>query len=32
MQDSVVVNLMGLADHWMPIDLNIEHLIKFLKV
>ena len=32
MQDSMLVNLTGLTDHWMPVDLNIKHLIKFLKV
>ncbi|KIK90529.1 hypothetical protein PAXRUDRAFT_151728, partial [Paxillus rubicundulus Ve08.2h10] len=29
--DSMLVNLSGLEGHFMPIDLNIEHCIKFLK-
>ncbi|KAG2110649.1 uncharacterized protein F5147DRAFT_526263, partial [Suillus discolor] len=29
--DNTLVNLTGLEGHCMPIDLNIEHLIKFLK-
>ncbi|KIK76079.1 hypothetical protein PAXRUDRAFT_36944 [Paxillus rubicundulus Ve08.2h10] len=32
MQDNMLVNLTGLKCHFMPIDLNIEYLIKFLKV
>ncbi|KIJ13170.1 hypothetical protein PAXINDRAFT_81752 [Paxillus involutus ATCC 200175] len=32
MRDSMLVNLSGLEGHFMPIDLNIEHCIKFLKV
>ena len=32
MQDCMLVNLTGLEDHWMAADLNIEHLIKVLKV
>ena len=32
MRDCMLVNLTGLEDHWMAADLNIEHLIKFLKV
>ena len=32
MRDNMLVNLTGLEGHCMPIDLNIEHLIKFLKV
>lgn len=31
MRDNALVNLTGLEGHCMPIDLNIEHLIKFLK-
>jgi len=32
MRDSMLVNMTGLEGHWMPVDLNIKHLIKFLKV
>ena len=32
MRDAMLINMSGLEGHWMPIDLNIEHLIKFLKV
>jgi hypothetical protein len=32
MRDNALVNFSGLEGHSMPIDLNIEHLIKFLKV
>lgn len=32
MRDNKLVNMTGLEGHWMPTDLNIEHLIKFLKV
>lgn len=32
MRDNMLVNLTGIEGHCMPIDLNIEHLIKFLKV
>lgn len=32
MRDNMLVNMTGLEGHWMPTDLNIEHLIKFLKV
>ncbi|KIJ06386.1 hypothetical protein PAXINDRAFT_45026, partial [Paxillus involutus ATCC 200175] len=31
MRDNMLVNLTGLEGHFMPIDLNIEHLIRFLK-
>jgi hypothetical protein len=31
MRDNMLVNLTGLVGHCMPIDLNIEHLIGFLK-
>ncbi|KAG9312618.1 hypothetical protein JVU11DRAFT_7024 [Chiua virens] len=32
MRDNMLVNPSGLKGHWMPIDLNIEHHIKFLKL
>lgn len=32
MRDSMLVNVSGLPGHWMGIDLNIEHLIRYLKV
>lgn len=32
MRDNMLVNITGLSGHAMPIDLNIEHLIGFLKV
>ncbi|KAG0698558.1 hypothetical protein DFH29DRAFT_1081734 [Suillus ampliporus] len=32
MRDNALVNFSGLEGHSMPIDLNIEHLIKFLKM
>jgi hypothetical protein len=32
MQDNALINLTGLEGHSMPVDLNIEHHIKFLKV
>ncbi|KAG6826101.1 hypothetical protein H0H92_001127 [Tricholoma furcatifolium] len=31
MRDNMLVNVSGLAGHWMAIDLNIEHLIGYLK-
>jgi len=31
MRDNMIVNLTGLIGHCMPIDLNIEHLIGYLK-
>ncbi|KAG2349493.1 hypothetical protein BDR05DRAFT_871931, partial [Suillus weaverae] len=31
MRDNALVNLTGLEGHCMPINLNIKHLIKFLK-
>ncbi|KAG6808025.1 hypothetical protein H0H92_005659, partial [Tricholoma furcatifolium] len=31
MRDTMLVNVSGLAGHWMAIDMNIEHLIRFLK-
>lgn len=32
MRDNMLVNLTGLEGDFMAIDLNIEHLIRFLKV
>ena len=32
MRDNMLVNFTGLEGHFMPIDLNIEHLIWFQKV
>ena len=32
MQDMMLVNVSGLPGHTMCIDLNIEHLIRYLKV
>lgn len=32
MRDNALINLTGLEGHCMPVDLNIEHHIKFLKV
>ncbi|KAF9224862.1 hypothetical protein BS17DRAFT_751805 [Gyrodon lividus] len=32
MRDNMLANLTGIEGHCMPIDLNIEHLIKFLKL
>lgn len=32
MRDNMLVNLTGLDGHNMPVDLNIEHFIRFLKV
>ena len=32
MCDNMLVNLTGIEGHCMPINLNIEHLIRFLKV
>ncbi len=32
MHDIMLVNLSGLPGHFMPIDMNIEHLIGYLKV
>ncbi len=32
MRNIMLVNPSGLSGHYMPIDLNIEHLIGYLKV
>jgi hypothetical protein len=32
MRDNMLVNVSGLPEHFMPVDLNIEHLIGYLKV
>jgi len=32
MRDNMLVNMTGLEGHFMATDLNIEHLIRFLKV
>jgi hypothetical protein len=32
MRDNMLVNVSGLSGHWMAIDMNIEHLIGYLKV
>ena len=32
MRDNMLVNVSGLSGHFMPVDLNIEHLIGYLKV
>lgn len=32
MRDNMLVNMSGLDGHFMPIDLNIEHIIGQLKV
>ena len=32
MRDAMLVNPSGLPGHWMGIDMNIEHLIRSLKV
>ncbi|KIM80400.1 hypothetical protein PILCRDRAFT_822535, partial [Piloderma croceum F 1598] len=32
MRDNMIVNISGLVGHCMPIDLNIEHIIGYLKV
>ncbi|KII90886.1 hypothetical protein PLICRDRAFT_106916 [Plicaturopsis crispa FD-325 SS-3] len=32
MRDIMLVNTTGLAGHFLPIDLNIEHIIGFLKI
>lgn len=32
MRDNMIVNVSGLPGHFMAIDLNIEHLIGYLKV
>jgi hypothetical protein len=32
MRDNMIVNVSGLSGHFMAVDLNIEHLIGYLKV
>jgi hypothetical protein len=32
MRDCMLVNPSGLLGHWIAIDMNIEHLIQYLKV
>jgi hypothetical protein len=32
MRDNMLVNVSGLSGHFMAVDLNIEHLIGYLKV
>lgn len=32
MHNSMLVNVLRLPEHFMPVDLNIEHLIGYLKV
>lgn len=32
MRDNMLVNISGLPGHWMGIDMNIEHIIGYLKV
>ena len=32
MHDNMMVNVSGLPGHFMGVDLNIEHLIGYLKV
>ena len=32
MRDNMLVNVSGLPGHFMAVDLNIEHLIGYLKV
>jgi hypothetical protein len=32
MRDNFLVNVSGLDGHFMPVDLNMEHLIGYLKV
>ena len=32
MRDNMLVNMSGIDDQWMGVDMNIEHLINFLKV
>lgn len=31
-RDNMLVNMSGIDDQWMGVDMNIEHLINFLKV
>ena len=32
MRDNMIINISGLSGHFMAVDLNIEHLIGYLKV
>lgn len=32
MRDNMLINTSGIDDQWMGVDMNIEHLINFLKV
>jgi hypothetical protein len=32
MRDNMIINVSGLSGHFMAVDLNIEHLIGYLKV
>jgi len=32
MRDNMLINTSGLDNQWMGVDMNIEHLINFLKV
>ena len=32
MRDNMLINTSGINDQWMGVDMNIEHLINFLKV
>ena len=31
-RDNMLINMSGVDDEWMGVDMNIEHLINFLKV
>lgn len=31
-RDNMLINMSGVDDQWMGVDMNIEHLINFLKV
>jgi len=31
-RDNMLINMSGIDDQWMGVDMNIEHLINFLKV
>lgn len=32
MRNNMIINISGLSGHFMAVDLNIEHLIGYLKV
>ena len=32
MRDNMIINISGLSGHFMAVDLNIEHIIGYLKV